>query len=80
VPAGAAAAAMWLGRACERNDAFACAVLGELTRDGKGVTKDAARAEELFKQACALGEKAACPSDGDAGVPAVPVDATTAAP
>ena len=71
VPAGTAAAAVWLEKACAHNDAVGCRVLGDLLRDGKGVTKDEARAAVLRKHACELGDTAAC----ERSAPAAVVDA-----
>lgn len=55
-----AEAAKHFSRACNRDTALGCMNLGFLVRAGRGVAKDAARANELFKQACSAGISPAC--------------------
>ena len=53
-------AASVLGPACQGKGGQACALLSELHARGQGVPRDAARAEALRSQACALGFQPAC--------------------
>jgi TPR repeat protein len=59
---GAACAQMLpdLERACGEKQAGACAYLGWLYSDGRGVAKDAAKAAGYVERACDAGDKRAC--------------------
>jgi uncharacterized protein len=52
--------AQFLVKGCKDRSGKACHDLAELTRAGKGVAKDAARAKQLFAEACALGIATDC--------------------
>jgi uncharacterized protein len=47
-------------RACKQDDEESCFMLGAAYEEGKGTTKDAARAAELYLRACDLGFGTAC--------------------
>jgi uncharacterized protein len=47
-------------KGCKEGSGRACEGLGDLLKAGKGVTKDAARAKELFTKACSGGHQSAC--------------------
>jgi len=49
-----------LERACGENQAGACAYLGWLYSDGRGLAKDAAKAAGYIERACVAGDKRAC--------------------
>ena len=55
-----AAAAALYQRACDRGDAAGCSDLAVDLRRGLGVAKDEARADQLFKSACASGFALGC--------------------
>ncbi|HEY4180822.1 MAG TPA: tetratricopeptide repeat protein [Kofleriaceae bacterium] len=55
-------AAKFFEKGCKEGSARACTGLGELYKSGKGVTKDDAKAKQLFEQACNAGDDAACKS------------------
>lgn len=50
----------FLEKGCKDGSARACDSLGDLVKTGKGTTKDAARAKELFAKACSGGHAPAC--------------------
>jgi TPR repeat protein len=52
--------AMYLEQACNGGDLGACGLFADLLDRGRGVPEDAARARELFEQACAGGLQSAC--------------------
>lgn len=52
--------AKFFEKGCKEGSARACTALGDLYKSGKGVTKDAAKAKQLFEQACNAGDDAAC--------------------
>ncbi len=45
---------------CEDKDAKACASLGYIYRNGKGVSENNTLSQEFYKKACDLGDKEAC--------------------
>jgi uncharacterized protein len=47
-------------KGCKEGSGRACEGLGDLLKAGKGVTKDAKRAAELFAKACTAGQQTAC--------------------
>lgn len=53
-------AAQFYGQACNDRASLGCFGLGVLTRDGRGVARDPAKAKQLFQKACAGGVKVAC--------------------
>ncbi|MFO0745901.1 MAG: caspase family protein [Myxococcota bacterium] len=62
-PSGEAAAAAWFTKGCEASDGASCWLLGKMVSDGRGgLDWDEARAKELFKRGCQLGDADACAS------------------
>jgi TPR repeat protein len=59
-----AKAATYYEEACTKDVAIGCVGLGLLTRDGRGVPKDAARAKAPFQKACKAGVTAGCKLEG----------------
>jgi hypothetical protein len=59
-----AKAATYYEKACTKDVAIGCVGLGLLTRDGRGVPKDAARAKALFQKACKAGVSVGCKLEG----------------
>lgn len=53
-------AAKFFEKGCKEGSARACTGLAKLHKAGTGVPKDAARAKQLFEQACSAGDDAAC--------------------
>ncbi len=45
---------------CEKKDSKACASLGYMYRNAKGVSENATLAQEFYKKACDLGDKESC--------------------
>ena len=50
--------------ACGLGLGIACARLGEMLRDGRGISPNGRRARALFEQGCALGSSIACDAMG----------------
>jgi TPR repeat protein len=59
--------------ACQAGSGLDCAAAATLFDDGSGVTRDAARADELYRSACGLGDRFGCERSG-----AITTSATTA--
>ncbi|NVB78166.1 MAG: sel1 repeat family protein, partial [Kofleriaceae bacterium] len=53
-------AAKFFEKGCKEGSARACSGLADLYKAGKGVAKDAAKAKELYGQACNAGDEKAC--------------------
>jgi TPR repeat protein len=53
-------AARRFGRLCDAGDEAACSLLGVMSEQGRGVPRDAKRAERLHRRACAGGNQPAC--------------------
>jgi hypothetical protein len=60
MPKDEARAATLFQRACDANNAEACATLGAVYESGEGVTKNKSRALTLYQKACRIGLKKAC--------------------
>ncbi len=72
-PATFARAAVIAAKACKLKEPFGCGTLGNMTLEGVGVAKDAAKGKALLEQACEQGADTSCTSlgialiDGTAG-------------
>ena len=65
MPPDFAKAAQYSQRACDADDAMACANLAFMHELGQGFEIDAKKAQELFDRACLLGEASVChPGEG----------------
>jgi TPR repeat protein len=53
-------AAKVMGQACEADHAPACETLGVMAAEGRGIKRNAARAQRLFRRACRGGQAKAC--------------------
>jgi TPR repeat protein len=53
-------AAVSIGRACDSGDRISCRNLGLMCAGGRGVTRNEARAVQLYQRACDLGELLGC--------------------
>ena len=59
------ASAVTLDAACSGGNGLACTELGKRYRDGRGVTRNDAKAVELYRSACSGGDAAGCAYMGD---------------
>jgi TPR repeat protein len=56
--------ALFEQRGCDAADAHSCQMLGDAFHTGAGVSRDLARAHELYARACEAGNATACSNEG----------------